>query len=366
MISAAEAPSWIPILPTPGTFAHPLYGKLEITPERNARFVQNLNERVYGQDLPIDAEHETKLSGAFGWIKEARLNEDGSADGRVEWNDKGVSAFDRSLFKYVSPEWYDEWTEPMSGTRYQDVLIGAALTTRPYFKSPHLRPLIATEDGRVYLSDHGLIDDGAGSVSIYFSELAAGSTVQKEQTAMSEQVGSETQVHTESVKPNEDELKAFREWQAGREAETTRMSELEASVKTLSETNAKLVGDVRARKFSALVREGAWPGDPEQHVTHLIALAEAVGEESELFTSHVARLNEAGTALMASGAFKPVGTDETNEHGEAVDTIDTKAKALMASESGLSYGDAVSRVFRDNPELRQGYDAQARTIAVGR
>ena len=60
-IAFAEAPEWIPFLPKPGTYAHPRYGDITITRERNARFVQNFKDGVYQDRLPIDAEHETKL-----------------------------------------------------------------------------------------------------------------------------------------------------------------------------------------------------------------------------------------------------------------------------------------------------------------
>jgi hypothetical protein len=49
-------------------------------------------------------------------------------------------------FNYISPEWYDEWSDPATGQTYKDVAIGGALTTRPFFKAPYLRPLAASED----------------------------------------------------------------------------------------------------------------------------------------------------------------------------------------------------------------------------
>ena len=118
------------------------YGKLDMSPERIARYVDGVNRRVYGQDLPVNVEHQGQLSGAVGWIKAARINADGSADGRVEWTDRGQKALAQRGHRYVSPEWFDSWRDNINDTVHADVLIGAAITTRPYFKEGSLRPLL--------------------------------------------------------------------------------------------------------------------------------------------------------------------------------------------------------------------------------
>lgn len=141
----ADAPEWIPYLPLPGRYHHPQYGEVLITRQRNQHFVDNINGRVYGQDIPIDAEHESKLSGAMAYIKEAKVNSDGSVDARVEWTDRGRLLVESERFKYFSPEWYDEWTDPATGETHQDIAIGGAITTRPFYKEDALRPLIASE-----------------------------------------------------------------------------------------------------------------------------------------------------------------------------------------------------------------------------
>lgn len=141
----ADAPDTINVLPVPGTYKHPRYGTIKITKERNQRFVDNFENAVYQDKLPIDAEHETKLSGAFGWMTGLKMNSDGSVDATVEWTDRGMTAFENDRFKYFSPEWYDAWQDPATGETYSDVLIGGAVTTRPFFKDPALKPLVASE-----------------------------------------------------------------------------------------------------------------------------------------------------------------------------------------------------------------------------
>ena len=55
-------------------------------------FVENFAAKVYQEKLPIDLEHQYKLSGAAGWITDLVQNEDGSVDAFVEWTDMGEEA----------------------------------------------------------------------------------------------------------------------------------------------------------------------------------------------------------------------------------------------------------------------------------
>lgn len=143
----AEPPNKINVLPKPGTYSHPAYGKIVITQERNDNFVTHFQEGVYQKRLPIDLEHETKLSGAAGWMTALAKEPDGSVSAYVEWTDRGIDAIKADRFKYFSPEWYNVWEQPISGDKYTDILIGGALCTRPFFKEPALLPLVANEEG---------------------------------------------------------------------------------------------------------------------------------------------------------------------------------------------------------------------------
>jgi len=165
-----EAPARMPLLPKPGTYTHEKYGKVVITKERNQRFTDNVNNAIYQSNLPIDAEHELDLSGAFGYIKKASMNVDGSVDATdLEWTDRGKQAFDDNRFKYFSPKWWDKWTDPMTEQSFKDVVIGGALTTRPFFKEKALKPLIASERG-IFLQDGDSQQDG-NTVILQFTAL---------------------------------------------------------------------------------------------------------------------------------------------------------------------------------------------------
>src|SRR5207237_9344767 len=59
----AEPPVSIQVLPKPGTYSHPKYGKFTMTAQDIAAFVSNHNDHIYQEQVPIDVEHQSKLSG---------------------------------------------------------------------------------------------------------------------------------------------------------------------------------------------------------------------------------------------------------------------------------------------------------------
>ncbi|KKN51401.1 hypothetical protein LCGC14_0622980 [marine sediment metagenome] len=152
--SAAEPPDTINVFPIPGTYKHPLYGAIKVSRDTSKEMVKNFNDGVYQERVPLDAEHETKLSGAVGWITHLKMNADGSVDADVEWNERGEEMIRDDRFKFISPEWFDNWSDPATGEEFEQVLVGAALTTRPFFKEGALRPLVATEAGKLWDVEH--------------------------------------------------------------------------------------------------------------------------------------------------------------------------------------------------------------------
>ncbi len=53
----------------------------------------------------------------------------------MDWTERGRSLIADRAFKYISPEVYASWTDPATGRRFNNVIIGGALTNHPKFKS---------------------------------------------------------------------------------------------------------------------------------------------------------------------------------------------------------------------------------------
>jgi hypothetical protein len=135
---------WVKVAPAPGTWEHKRYGHLSITPAVLKDYETNFKANVYQEHIPIDAEHQTKLSGALAYYRDLEARPDGLF-AKLELTDRGQELLDGNAFKYFSPEMYDEWTDPASGITHKNVLTGGAFTTRPWFKDKSLPPVKMSE-----------------------------------------------------------------------------------------------------------------------------------------------------------------------------------------------------------------------------
>ena len=135
-ISLKEDEATVQIFPEVGSYKHPKYGEIKVTDEFLNRIKANFDKKVYQQDLPVtvDLEHETKLSGANAWIKGLEHKGKDGMWATLGFTDRGKQLVKEDRYRYFSPEFYDKWVDPASNKEYHDLLIGGALTNRPFFK----------------------------------------------------------------------------------------------------------------------------------------------------------------------------------------------------------------------------------------
>ncbi len=141
-IALAESrSSWIMVMPL-GTFHHPLYGTLTFSRAKLAAFQRNFDARVRKIDIALDVDHKagTSDSRAAGWIRKlafrpAQSNPPALAGlyAHIAWTPYGRSLIEKKEYRYFSPE-FGEYTDEISGKKYSNVLIGGALTNRPFLK----------------------------------------------------------------------------------------------------------------------------------------------------------------------------------------------------------------------------------------
>jgi phage I-like protein len=116
-----------------GPFEHPLYGEENITEDRVKRFAQSVKDRVRGVDPDIDYEHKRNTDEAAGWVKDAEARTDGLWV-LVEWTKSASAKIKDKAYRYFSAEYADEWEDPKTKVKHQDVVVGGALTNRPFLK----------------------------------------------------------------------------------------------------------------------------------------------------------------------------------------------------------------------------------------
>lgn len=354
-----EPPEWLPLLPSPDVFQHPEYGEISITRERNTRFVNHIKEGVYQDRIPVDAEHELKASGAVGWIVDARLNEDGSADGKVEWNERGKALLKDDRFAYVSPEWYETWKEPTTGTVYQDVAIGAALTNHPFFKT--LRPLIASE--------RGLRTAAKGSQDIVFVKKEAGEMGSNEQPIvdakqfgeMQRQMGELQKTVTGLEQKNGELSEALAASESERKEAEAQAQKYQESLDASNKRIADLEAQNRRKRFAEMVSgRTPWYGDAARNVARLEKLAEAFGEESDDFKEFVAEQQAIAAQMADSKLFVEIGSDRVGQAQTAAQRIDAEARKLMAEDAKLTHAQAIMQAAERNPQLYGEYVQEMR------
>ncbi len=353
----AEPPARIPYLPKPGVYTHQAYGKIVITRERNQRFVDNFNNSVYQSQIPVDAEHQTKLSGAVGWITAVLMNEDGSVDAAVSWTDRGRALIESDRFKFFSPEWYEKWCDPATDVCYEDVAIGGAITTRPFFKEKSLRPLIASEQ-----AISATADDETQIVFAAQPTTTAAQRNQLKESAMSDTPNTPTAQEfaelTQTVQSLTERLDEEKQARAAAEAQAVSMAEQN---KALADRVARMEQDAQNKRFGELVNgRNPWYGDAAQHVSILKTLASTFGEDGDQFKSYVANQDAVAAQLAESVLFQELGTSATSNGNNAGAKLEAAARKLMSEDGKLTYEKAYTLAMDQNEQLYNEYLAEVK------
>lgn len=122
--------SWIMLMPE-GEYDHPQYGKLAFTRPKLSEFKRNFDNRVRKIDIALDRDHDG--GQATGWLEELALK-DGGLWGLVRWTRLGEQLLGDQIYRYFSPE-FGTFTDPESGKKFENVIIGGGLTNRPFLKT---------------------------------------------------------------------------------------------------------------------------------------------------------------------------------------------------------------------------------------
>jgi Mu-like prophage I protein len=143
-VRLTEGRSWLHAFPI-GTYQHPEHGLLTFTPGRLQRIADGVNRGIRGIALALDYEHRgdaAKGGKAAGWIDWAEVRSDGLWLS-VNFTAGALAEVRAGEWRYLSPEFHPSWTDPRTGVVHTDVLMGAALTNRPFLRD--LAPIAASE-----------------------------------------------------------------------------------------------------------------------------------------------------------------------------------------------------------------------------
>lgn len=377
--------SWIQAMPI-GEYQHPVYGKINITPERVQRFATNVKNQVRGTELDIDYDHKEYGGEAAGWVKDADARSDGLWV-LVDWTQKAYDAIKSKAYRYFSPEFDDSWEHPKTGEKYQDVLFGGGITNRPFLKD--ILPLNLSEAFE-HAADNQLADGGGSMDPDQLKELcqllglpddASGDQVlgalkmvlqgdKKEEDAegdgkpkdpagppanhqppppMSEEGSTVEASEIAALKKLSESNPAVKKLFEVIEAQGAQLQQntLQLKEATVSSTVAKLNEKAKEKGFAippvsqdALTK--AFMDSPSQKFTETLQQA-----FDELFDKGLVQMGEKGHSRAGTG-------DDS-----AVFKFAELTKEIQKEDDKLSYADAVVRAAARNPELFEQYQQES-------
>jgi phage I-like protein len=347
-----------------GEWEHPVYGIISISEGDIDKFIQNFNDKVRKVDIAIDQEHMPE-KGAAGWVKKmTKVFEDGKAKLKavVEWTALGTQLLKDGVFKYFSPEFDFAYEDMETHEQFQNVLLGGALTNRPYFKS--LAPVSLSENMFAGFTSNTL---KGGEKEMTKEELRAklvedaafalaDNASEEEKTAF-EEAKAELAKEAEDKEKADAEAKESEENKAKEEAERVQASEKfiskEQHVKEMNELKSKM-GVVEAKlRLKEVTEEVSGYTFSESNPTGVLLpknqkkaielLMSATPNVAKLFKEFLAELPKVSTKL-----FQEQGGDGGEANKEK--GIETEVTKIM-SEKNVKYGQAVKILSEEKPEL---------------
>jgi len=373
-----EPPEWLPLLPAPGKFEHSGYGTIDLPASRIERFVASVNDGVYQASIPINISHNDQdldLNGALGWFSQARVNADGSADVKVEWTPRGEEAVRDEKFRYVSPEFKATW-EDNQKVEHQDVILGLALCTYPFFKDLAIdRAVVASERSAAEpsLSLHYAFSDPVRFVARRTPPASEGPDM-SDKTVITDQQFTElkdkhdtlSQQFTELKQRNDELAQKFADSETARTAAETTAQTFKADVDALK-------AEQRTQRFRALVIGGG-PMDKqnpqlfatkagEPGIAYHIGMLESFNGDTAKEQTYIEEQRAMARALLASAVRPTVGSDAAGVNGGAMAEVNAKAQTYMEANPNVTREQAISAVTEREPELSRRYREEKRQRA---
>lgn len=357
--SEAATSSWVHALSV-GKFSHPMYGDIEITPERVTRFTANIKAKARGIDPSINYDH-INMGEAAGWVTDA----DSKPDGLwllVEWTEPAREKIRKRLYRYFSSEFDDEWEDPKTHTRFQDVLYGGALTNRPFLKD--LVPVNLSELTGDNADSANQEKEGEGMDPKVLRQMLglAETATDDDVTAKIKALAEPPTPPVVPVTPPPQEVdvnKLLSELvDVGNSPAVTQLKEIISAQQTrLAEMDRQLYEQRIDRKLAELEKAAeehnvAIPPVTLENIKK--ALMESPKQLGEMLFDAYKKTIEMGIVELGERGWqrKMSGMSPEQRFNELVADVQNKNTAL-------SYADAVELVSRDNPQLFEEYRVAA-------
>lgn len=384
-----SVPKRIQLVPI-GDWGDSAKGTFQITKAMCDQMVENF-ERKIRAGVDINIEHMSE-NGAAGWVKKVESADDGLY-GEVEWTPMGEEKVKNKEYKFISPEIDFLHFDPETGAEYTNVLIGAAITNRPFFKQlQHLNaseferltndngsvvyyshtvmnieellaknPAELTEEEKQFLNEHSdqltpEQKETLGDVLDIDEEDKDNEATNTGENTDKTQINKDGQENDGDEDEDDDtenleasELKTRVKAQAGQlKAAEDRIKALEAD-KDKKEVEEKITGML----FNENNKNGTLkPGMKDQAIKLMLQLNKV---QRGLFTEFIQALPK-----LNSNLFSEVGAQGGNENRSltASEEADKLVTEYREKNKEASYDNALTAVLNANPELNKKYSEE--------
>jgi hypothetical protein len=356
-----------------GEYTHPVYGKINFTPEVATEAANHIARRTRGQDLDIDYDHKQYSGEAAGWVKGAQVRSNGLWL-TVDWTKKAWQSIKDKAYRYFSPEFADEWKHPKTGEVHKNILFGGGITNRPFLKD--ILPLNMSElslaegqakegkgmDPKKLRKLLGLPEDATDEqCNEALSKLPDGAVVQLPKAEDDDKGEDKGKKEEDEDKPVEDQPQTIAASEfvtpeiiklaEGNAAATALLGVVAKLGETVTKTTAALHLSETANKVKTLSEVGK---DQVLSAGAQKLLSEAMLNPTQATIEklvkgfEVVQLGERGGAANHNDGD---GTDGAKKFNDAVQKVIEQDK--------VDYGTAVERVAAAQPELFEEYRQQA-------
>ena len=358
-----------------GVWEHPQYGTITINDNDIDKFLDSFNEKVRKVDIAVDQEHMPE-KGAAGWFRSMKkIFEDGKTKlkATVEWTKLGTQLITDGIFKYFSPEFDFAYEDQETHEQYENVLLGGALTNRPYFKS--LAPVALSEN--MYAGFTSKIKKGGENrmtkeeLKVKLAEnpdFALEADASDEDKKVFEEVKTEIAKDTESKEEAEKKEKEEAEAKEKEEAEAKADAEAKANevkgsekfiskadhIKELNEVKSKMgvlesklqfkevTEQVKGYMFSESNPSGVLLSKNEKAAVDILMAASP--KIAKMFDEFVK-----GLPAVSAKLFKEEGGEGSSKTKD--EQVEAEITKKMSENKGLTHTEALKMVSREKPEL---------------
>lgn len=385
--SFAELPDEIHVVPV-GEWDHPAYGLMKITSSDIKEFIRNFKDKVR-RDLPITAGHDNGMSGgelpAIGWFKDLIDRGIAGLYAVVEWTDQGKQLLSEGAFKYFSPEFYETYEDPETRKIFNHVLVGGALTNKPYFKELQAvvsfsEPTIMSQfnDNKNTMDINTIV---AKKVEELSDEEKAFLVEHKEELSAEQKTAFASVIGETSTEETEEEKTAREEKEKGDANEAAGLNRdgspkevsaseknkgmvmISAAEKSALEAKAnqgaqafaelekmKLGEQVNKMVFSDTNKDGRFFSKQKDAVVAF--MSELSSKQRDQFVNIVNNMPK------AEKIFGEKGDNGKDVNADVFAEVDSKVKELQKTNAKLSYADGLKQVFAADPELAKKYESR--------